>query len=184
MWEYGCWKTAGGAVDKGESKLCAVEREVYEEVGVKLDSAFTPVYLGGWHVAGARDRHVNDNFSTFAVRATSEAIAVDGSEIVHARWFDIKDLLAAEHCALSSSGSGGVDNNQKEAALSAPPAVRRGHAVAVDLSSLGVEDSRKGLVSTATLRWLHTYSDGKGWMCDSKERTDIGTGHAQINFSG
>lgn len=58
VWEYGSWKSPGGAVDATESKLTAVIREVWEEVGVKIDAEKAPVYLGGWHQSCSRDRLV------------------------------------------------------------------------------------------------------------------------------
>lgn len=43
----------------------------------------------------ARDNKVNDNFSVFAVRATSEALAVDGKEIHEACWMPWEKLVEA-----------------------------------------------------------------------------------------
>jgi ADP-ribose pyrophosphatase YjhB (NUDIX family) len=36
VWERGSWSTPGGAVNAGESKIDALARELYEEVGVEV----------------------------------------------------------------------------------------------------------------------------------------------------
>ena len=86
VWERGGWSTPGGSVDSGEMKTEALEREIREEVGVKLNAAVPPIYLGGYQVAKARDDRVNDNFAAFAVRAHSEYLEVDQKEIEKAMW--------------------------------------------------------------------------------------------------
>ena len=93
VWEYGCWKPPTGAVDLGEGMLHAVTREVYEEVGLAVDTSYAPRYLGGWHTNQSRDQRVNDNFAIFALKALPGTVAVDGSEIVEARWFRIEELV-------------------------------------------------------------------------------------------
>ncbi|CAD7927469.1 unnamed protein product [Amoebophrya sp. A25] len=52
----------------------------------------TPVFCGGWQSGGQWDRHVNDEFSVFALTAESEEITVDGEEIKDARWVPIAKI--------------------------------------------------------------------------------------------
>ena len=67
-------------------------QEVREEVGVKVDPSFAPQYLGGWQLSKARDLTTNDCFSAFALRAVSEAYALDQLEVSTARWFSLAEL--------------------------------------------------------------------------------------------
>ena len=92
--EWGMWKLVTGAIDVGESAMETVRRESTEEVGTALDPEFRPVCVGGWHLAQARDRRVNDNFRTFVVRAASRDFNADATEVAGARWFPLKELLA------------------------------------------------------------------------------------------
>lgn len=63
---------SSGAAHAGESSMTTLGREVFEEVGLHVDASFAPQYIGGWHLSKARDHLVNDSFSVYAVRATSE----------------------------------------------------------------------------------------------------------------
>ena len=80
VWEYGCWKMPTGAVDASEGVLQALRRELREEVGCRVDSDFSPLYLGGWQNARAFDERVNNHFSVYAVRAQAEATHIDPNE--------------------------------------------------------------------------------------------------------
>ena len=94
VWERGSWATPGGAVEPGENKLDALERELREEVNLKLDLVgWGAEYLGGWQQAKARDNLVNDNFSAFLVKASDDGFKADESEITHADWFPWKQML-------------------------------------------------------------------------------------------
>ncbi len=150
--EHGAWRTPGGAVERGELKLDSLARELSEEVGIVLDSTFTPAYLGGWQASRSRDGVVNDNFSAFAVRASSAAFTVDGVEIVdgEARWFAWRPLLELwRRGGSKSSGKSEIDEAAaallEEGPLGAPlPAGRRKVANNV-LSYLGNYTSGRGL---------------------------------------
>jgi len=152
VWERGGWNTPGGAVDEGEDKWTALSRECNEEVGITLDAAFNPVYLGGWQKGRARDGRVNDNFSVFAVRAASSQFKVDNKEISAAMWLPWKELLE-EWTAKGKPAS------DKVVALTHP-----------------VLPQGKALVSKNMLKWLDMYRAGKGMPCklDGKGEVKIG----------
>ncbi len=157
IWEYENWKVPSGAVDPAESKITALRRELREEVSAELDDGFLPVYLGGWQIARARDKLVNDNFSAFVVRAKSEAFAVDGNEVVDARWFDCADLVARWKA--------------------------EGAPVHRERRSLGLAGGERSAVSTLTLAWLDAYASGGGLRCkllgdDGADGVSIGTDRA------
>ena len=96
VWERAAWSTPGGAVNAGESKVDALCREVWEEVGVQLDRDWEKMaYLGGWQQEKARDNLVNDSFAAFAMRAMADDYQVDGKEIMTAHWFPWKKMLDA-----------------------------------------------------------------------------------------
>jgi 8-oxo-dGTP pyrophosphatase MutT (NUDIX family) len=65
------WPQVTGSVDVGEQLLHTLWREAQEEVGIALDDAYPPRYLGGWHQASIRDRVINDRFSICALLAPS-----------------------------------------------------------------------------------------------------------------
>lgn len=152
VWERGGWNTPGGAVDEGEDKWTALSRECHEEVGIKLDSAFNPVYLGGWQKGKARDGRINDNFSVFAVRAVSREFKVDEKEISHAMWLPWKELL-------DEWAAAGKPAKDKVVALTHPKLPQG-----------------KALVSKNMLKWLDLYREGKGMPCklDGKGEVKIG----------
>jgi 8-oxo-dGTP pyrophosphatase MutT (NUDIX family) len=152
VWERGGWNTPGGAVDEGEDKWSALSRECHEEVGIKLDSAFNPVYLGGWQKGRARDGKINDNFSVFAVRAASKDFKVDDKEIAEAMWLPWRELLDEWTAA-------GKPTADKVVTLK-HPTLPQGRA----------------LVSKNMLKWLDLYRSGKGMPCklDGKGEVKIG----------
>lgn len=137
IWEYGNWKPLTGAVDEGESKLTAVEREMREEANITIDKSFEPQYVGGWHMARARDDRVNDNFDAFVLRAASEQFQVDETEISEARWFECSALLKLYQA--------------------------NGNPCPLEVRSLEEGSLPKGRrkVGTTALAWLKTYVDGK-----------------------
>jgi len=93
VWEYGTWKSVTGAILAGETMLQASAREVFEEVGVRLDTSFAPVLVGGYVKSRARDLQINDNFHAIVLKALNRCIDVDGDEIHLAKWFPMDDLL-------------------------------------------------------------------------------------------
>lgn len=157
VWEWGGWKCPTGAVDCGESKLGALARECWEETGVRVDNSFAPVYLGGWHCSKARDRAINDNFSAFAVRASSEEVQVDGREIVAARWFDRKELMRMYREMGRPQGQRNVE--------------------------LPLDDAHgRRKVNRHLLCYLETYEAGRGLRCAVKERPEIGEGATMLEL--
>jgi len=141
VWERGGWNTPGGAIDLGEMKVDGLKREIREEVGVTLDDAFPPVYLGGYQMSRARDGTINDNFSAFAVRAASEQTHLDNKEIHCAFWLRWRVLL-------------------DEWVAAGRPSIQKN--VALTSAELPVD---KKLVSINLLRWLDTYRSSKGMVC-------------------
>ena len=141
VWERGGWNTPGGAVDPGEMKVDGLKREIYEEVGVTIDDTFEPIYLGGYQAARARDDRINDNFSVFAVKASSEHFEVDQKEIHAAMWVPWAALLDEWIDA-------GRPGDKKNIALSA-----------------AMLPADKTCVSKNLLRWLETYRSNKGMRC-------------------
>ena len=151
VWERGSWNTPGGAVDRGENKFIALQREIREEVKVKLDPNFKNFqYLGGWQVGKARDDVVNDNFSVFVVKAINEEFGIDGIEIQQAAWIPWKNCL-------------------EEWRRKDRPSDKR-H---VKLDSLKPYDqAEKGItniMSLKLLKWLDMYELGKGLPCEYHE---------------
>jgi 8-oxo-dGTP pyrophosphatase MutT (NUDIX family) len=96
VWEYGTWKSVSGAILAGETMLQAGAREVFEEVGVRLNTSFAPLLVGGFVKPKARDLQINDNFHAVVMKALSRGIEVDGDEIQLAEWFPIHDLLCLD----------------------------------------------------------------------------------------
>jgi len=89
--EYGWWKPVTGSVDPNEDKVETCLREAREEAGMVLERS-TAYFVGGWHHWGRWDHNVNDEFSTFVIRAKSKEFSVDGHEVKKAAWFKIADL--------------------------------------------------------------------------------------------
>jgi len=145
VWEYGCWKMVTGSVDAGEGTLQAMRRELQEEVGLREDAAFKPVYLGGWQASRAYDRQVNNHFSVYAVRVQDEATQIDTNEIGAARWFDLAALR--ERAAAADAAS--------------QPASSR---MPLDVSGLspGLQADGPTPVSTTLLHSVETLQSGRG----------------------
>ena len=151
VWERGSWNTPGGAVDRGENKFIALQREIREEVKVELDPNFKNFqYLGGWQVGKARDDVVNDNFSVFVVKAINEEFGIDGIEIQQAAWIPWKD------CLEEWRGKGRPIDNRH-----------------VELDSLKPYDKAEkritNIMSLKLLKWLDMYELGKGLPCEYHE---------------
>jgi 8-oxo-dGTP pyrophosphatase MutT (NUDIX family) len=147
VWEYGQWKPVTGAVDAGESKITSLARELGEEVGSELDLSFAPRYLGGWQISKARDKLTNDNFSSFVVRAKTADFAVDGKEIVAAKWFDRTELMAAFKAAGSPQPMGTITLEDPEREL-----------------------GERTKVSTNALNWLANYESGASLLVRLQSR--------------
>jgi NAD+ diphosphatase len=95
----GGYATLAGFVEVGESLEDAVRREVAEEAGVPV-GAVTYVASQAWPFPSGL-------MVGFRATATAETVAVDGEELVEARWFTRAEL--AEHAA--SGGRLGRDDS-------------------------------------------------------------------------
>lgn len=86
-WAPGRFSTLAGFVEPGESLERAVVREVFEEVGVRVDRVR---YEGSqpWPVP-------NSLMLGFRAHAADPTLHIDGAEITDARWFDRAQLLEA-----------------------------------------------------------------------------------------
>lgn len=82
-WPAGRFSTLAGFVEPGESLEQAVEREVFEEVGVRVTDM---TYAGSqpWPFPASL-------MLGFYARAVSTEITVDGTEISEAAWFTVAD---------------------------------------------------------------------------------------------
>lgn len=70
-----------------------VSVRVQVDVRIDLSGSFPPLYLGGYQQSRARDNLINDNFSTFLVRAETDHFKADFKEIHHAQWIEWRPLL-------------------------------------------------------------------------------------------
>jgi len=86
-WPHGRMSTLAGYVDAGETLEQAVAREVFEEVGVRVDRLH--------YVASQPWPFPSSLMLAFTAHATSTSIAVDGVEISTARWFTRADMATA-----------------------------------------------------------------------------------------
>lgn len=86
-WQPSWFSTLAGFVESGESAEAAVRREIFEEAGVRVGDM---LYLGSqpWPFPCSL-------MLGYHAWATDPRIAVDGEEIVEARWFTRAELAAA-----------------------------------------------------------------------------------------
>jgi NAD+ diphosphatase len=87
VWPEGRFSTLAGFVEPGETLEQAVAREVYEEVGVRVD--------GISYTASQPWPFPSSLMLGFQARATGVDLRVDGEEITEARWFTRSELLSA-----------------------------------------------------------------------------------------
>ncbi len=80
------WYSIGGAVDKGETPIEAVERELFEEVGIKCTQK---PQLFGIYYNPKSDR---DDYVVFYIVKDFEQVAVTSPEILKAEWFSLDAL--------------------------------------------------------------------------------------------
>ncbi|CAD7955257.1 unnamed protein product [Amoebophrya sp. A120] len=142
--EYGWWKPVTGMVGYNETKLEAVTRECFEEVGVPIDLEKGMYFLGGWHSGGQWDRVINDEFSTFAVIAKAEEIKVDGEEIKDARWVEVAKIPTSVPEAGTTEV--GFRNSQPE-----------------------IQVEGLGRINPMLCRWLWNYNNNKGFRCQLQD---------------
>jgi mutator protein MutT len=98
-----CWHIPGGGVEKGETYVQAMQREVNEEVGIDV-SGYKAELLDDTDKATAEKQlegsdeivKVNMNFHDYKVvlkdRNSDEIFISLKSDLVEYKWFDIKDL--------------------------------------------------------------------------------------------
>ncbi len=79
------WLTPGGKLAEGETVLEGFEREVMEEVGVRVTDAVLTRILQQNLTDGERTRH--GYFAQFLARVVDGAVR-PGSDVLEARWFD------------------------------------------------------------------------------------------------
>ena len=159
VWERGAWSTPGGAVNEGESKIDALERELFEEVKCKVDRSWDGMrYLGGWQQQCARDHRNNDNFSVFALRCATEEIQADGYEIHLAYWVPWREILHAWR-------QKGRPKTKKVTMPEIQPVAESSLGAMIATRDFGAE---KQLVSLNTLQWLDTYELQRGFQVTLK----------------
>eukprot|EP01119_Soliformovum_irregulare_P005772 TRINITY_DN17523_c0_g1_i1.p1 TRINITY_DN17523_c0_g1~~TRINITY_DN17523_c0_g1_i1.p1 ORF type:complete len:257 (-),score=70.89 TRINITY_DN17523_c0_g1_i1:40-810(-) len=99
------WKFVSGSVEQGETALEAIVREIQEEVGLEVDQEKPVFYLGGWNKKRVRFGCINDNFSCYVLKATSEDLKLDVTEIREAMWVPLEDFTSnADTHGLQSEG--------------------------------------------------------------------------------
>jgi NAD+ diphosphatase len=86
-WPAGRMSTLAGYVEAGETLEHAVVREVFEEVGIRVDDVR--------YVASQPWPFPSSLMLAFTARATTTQVDVDGLEIAEARWFTRDQLTAA-----------------------------------------------------------------------------------------
>ncbi len=80
------WYTIGGGVDKGESPLQALRRELQEEAGVTPTQ--TPTLFGFYH----NKRHKRDDYVALYLCKDFTKKDVKSREILDAQWFSLDTL--------------------------------------------------------------------------------------------
>lgn len=90
MWEKNRFSLLAGFVEPGESLEQAVEREIFEESGVRVTDA---VYLGSqpWPFPAS----LMLGFRATVDQADPGSLQPDGTEIIDLRWFTREELLGA-----------------------------------------------------------------------------------------
>ncbi len=81
------WYTIGGAVDKGETPLEAMKRELFEEVGIKCTK---PPRLFGVYYNDTYKRH--DYVVLYVVEDIERDEQATSPEILKAEWISMSDL--------------------------------------------------------------------------------------------
>ena len=95
------WVTPGGEVETGEEDRAAAERELFEELGLRVP-LFGPVHeeSGGEYVhLGERVRNFDVFFAAICERDAPKLMGVTAEEIAlmrEARWWSAEDLAATQ----------------------------------------------------------------------------------------
>ncbi|MBI2707851.1 MAG: NUDIX domain-containing protein [Proteobacteria bacterium] len=80
------WYTIGGGIDKGESPLQAVRRELQEEVGITPSQ--TPTFFGFYH----NKCYKRDDYVALYLCTDFTRKEVKSREILEAKWFSLEAL--------------------------------------------------------------------------------------------
>lgn len=80
------WYTIGGAVEKGETPVQAIQRELWEEVGVRCLAL--PKLFHVYH----NTREKRDDYIVFYLVDHFEKEIVSSAEILDEKWFELHDL--------------------------------------------------------------------------------------------
>ncbi len=139
--EYGRFGCPGGAIDVGEDALTAAKREVKEEVGLDVDPAFAPVFVGGYQKSRSRNNRINDNYHAFVLRASSTDLRLDPTEVSQAHWFPVSGLLEAWRAVPDKQGA------HAPARMASVPMTVRG---------------LEGHFDARMLAWLEVFVGGRG----------------------
>jgi NAD+ diphosphatase len=100
IWEENRWSILAGFVEPGESLAAAVQREVFEESGVRV---IAPEYLGSQAWPFPYSLMVGFTAKVDPKHA-GEALVPDGEEIEKLRWFS-REEIAAEASSLLLPGT-------------------------------------------------------------------------------
>ncbi|HRN28694.1 MAG TPA: NAD(+) diphosphatase [Terrimesophilobacter sp.] len=95
LWEANRFSLLAGFVEPGESLEAAVEREVFEESGLRV---IEPRYLGSQSWPFPRSLMLG--FGALADPAIEQRLQPDGEEILELRWFSRDELTAARDIIL------------------------------------------------------------------------------------
>ncbi|NOY14589.1 MAG: NUDIX domain-containing protein [bacterium] len=87
------WLVAGGHVEVGETIKEAVEREIKEELGIKVEFKRVFAVFDGVFPADFHEKRHFIYLQCWCQIAPGEKIAIDGREIVEARWWEVEEAL-------------------------------------------------------------------------------------------
>lgn len=89
------WGFPGGAIEPGEGAVEAVKREVYEEVGLRVEPvALIGIYAGPEYVfAYPNGDQVQPVISFFECRVVGGELEADRHEVIEARYYSPEDPL-------------------------------------------------------------------------------------------
>ncbi|WP_327071907.1 NUDIX hydrolase [Kitasatospora sp. NBC_01302] len=104
----GAWALPGGHVDPGETSRAAAARELFEETGVRVNSADL-LQLGAWDQPGRDPRGRYVTVAYLAVVPGDTPITA-GDDARTARWWKYDDLpqLAFDHAAILATALKGA----------------------------------------------------------------------------
>lgn len=69
-------------------------RGAREELSIKIDKTFKPIYLGGYNHKSARPGNINDNYGCYAIKAESLDWKKEDFEIDDAKWIPITEVVS------------------------------------------------------------------------------------------